>query len=215
MDRLLIVAPNADIYRSSIEVVEESGIPAQVIQATSADVLERVAQVFADGQPGVIVARGHQAQILRDGQSVPVVQIVLSPQDMVSLMDRARTIAGHPHPHVAFIGFRSMFSDCEQIARLIGVEMELGFGATGPELPEAVARAVEHGAEVIIGGEIACQAAVSLGVRSLFMDQMKGSILQAIRSALHTLDALRLERRRVSEVTALLDYSFDAILRLD
>lgn len=214
MNKLLIAAPNASIYQSALDIVTEARLNAQVVQATSENIVELVRREFAH-DTGVVVARGHQAQLLKSQLTVPVVDIVLSGMDMAILLSHARRILDRPKPRIAFVGFRYMFPDCSPLADILDVDPYIYYAASGKDVPAVVEQAVLNGAELIIGGEMACQHAARLGKPSLFMDSMKESVRKAIRTAIHTLDATVLEQKRSAEFSSLLDYSFDAILKLD
>lgn len=214
MNKLLIVAPNASIYQSAMDIVTEAQLDAKVIQATSEHIVDIVRKEFAN-DTGVVVARGHQAQLVKSQLTVPVVDIVLSGMDMIILLDHARRILDRPRPRIAFVGFRYMFPDCSPLADIMDVDPYIYYASTGREVPDVVEQAAADGAALIIGGEMACQHAARLGLPSLFMDSMKESVRTAIRTAMHTLDATVLEQRRSAEFSSLLNYSFDAILKLD
>lgn len=214
MNKLLIVAPNVSIYQSAVNIVTEAQLNAQVIQATSDNIVELVRREFA-GDTGVVVARGHQAQLVKSQLTVPVVDIVLSGMDMAVLLDHARRMVSGPRPRIAFVGFRYMFPDCSPLAEILDVDPYIYYASSGRDVPEVVERAAQDGAALIIGGEMACQHAARLGLPSLFMDSMKESVRTAIRTAMHTLEATMLEQRRTAEFSSLLDYSFDAILKLN
>lgn len=214
MNKLLIVAPNHQLYVLTSELLRETGINAEVFQATSATVVDTVRHEM-EGHTGVVLARGHQAQLLKHQTDIPVVEITLSAQDMAVLMNRASAMVEHPQPRIAFVGFRYMFSNCAEIAAIMNIDMRIEYASSGTDVPEVVHRAVTDGAEVIIGGEIACHAAEELGIKSLFMDSARESILNGIRNAMRTLEALEQEQRRSAELSSLLNYSFDAVIRLD
>lgn len=214
MNKLLIVAPNASIYQSAMEIVTEAQLDAKVVQTTSAHIVELVRKEFAN-DTGIVVARGHQAQLVKSQLNVPVVDIVLSAMDMAILLDHARHLLNQPRPRIAFVGFRYMFSDCSPLADIMEVDPYIYYAASGKDVPAVVEQAAADGAKLIIGGEMACQHAARLGLHSLFMDSMKESIRTAIRTAIHTLEATMLEQRRSAEFSSLLDYSFDAILKLN
>lgn len=214
MNKLLIAAPNVSIYQSALDIVTEAHLDAQVIQATSESVVEVVRREFAH-DTGVVVARGHQAQLLKSQLNIPVVDIVLSGMDMAILLSHARRLLNRPTPRIAFIGFRYMFPDCSPLADILDVDPCIYYAVSGKDVPAVVEQAVLKGAELIIGGTMACQHATRLGVPSLFMDSMKESVRTAIRTAIHTLDATLLEQKRSAEFSSLLDYSFDSILKLN
>lgn len=214
MNKLLIVAPNASIYQSAVDIVTEAQLDAKVVQATSEHIVELVRKEFAN-DTGIVVARGHQAQLVKSQLTVPVVDIVLSGMDMIILLDHARRILSTPKPRIAFVGFRYMFSDCTPLADILNVDPYIYYAASGKDVPTVVEQAVAEGAELIIGGDLACKHATQLGLPSLFMDSMKESVRTAIRTAMHTLKATMIEQQRAAEFSSLLDYSFDAILKLN
>lgn len=214
MNKLLIAAPNVSIYQSALDIVTEADLDAKVIQATSENVVELVRREFAH-DTGVVVARGHQAQLLKSQLNIPVVDIVLSGMDMAILLSHARRLLNRPTPRIAFVGFRYMFPDCSPLADILDVDPCICYAVSGKDVPAVVEQAVLKGAELIIGGEMACQHAARLGVPSLFMDSMKESVRTAVRTAMHTLDATMLEQKRSAEFSSLLDYSFDSILKLN
>lgn len=214
MNKLLIVTPNEQIYQHAMVIVTEAFINAKVVKAKSDDVVEMVKAEFA-ADTGVVVARGNHAHLLKTYTNIPVVDIELTGQDMAVLLDQACKTVAHPNPRIAFVGFRYMFSNCTPIANILGADVRIYYASSGRDIPNVVERAVGEGAELIIGGEIACSHATHMGVLSLFMDSMKESLRYAIRSALHMMDALKEEQRKTAEFMSLLNYSFDAILRLD
>ncbi len=215
MNKLLIVTPNDSIYNAAVNIISEADVDARVIKASSANVVEMVKKEF-EGNAGIIVARGHQAQLLKTETNIPVVDIVLTGQDMAELLKKACRMVKHPNPRVAFVGIRHMFSDCTAFADILGADVQIFYAACSADLPKVVEQAIlEMRAECIIGGEIACQAAEDLGVQSLFMDSATESIRYAIRTAVRMMDALRAEQEKSAEYKSLLNYSFDAILRLD
>ena len=137
MNKLLIVAPNASIYQSAMDIVTEAQLDAKVIQATSEHIVELVRKEFAN-DTGVVVARGHQAQLVKSQLTVPVVDIVLSGMDMIILLDHARRILDRPRPRIAFVGFRYMFPDCSPLADIMDVDPYIYYAASGREVPDVV-----------------------------------------------------------------------------
>ena len=214
MNKLLIVAPNTSIYQSAMDIVTEAQLDAKVVQTSSEHIVELVRKEFAN-DTGVVVARGHQAQLVKSQLSVPVVDIVLSAMDMIILLDRARRTLTVPRPRIAFVGFRYMFSDCSPLADILDVDPYVYYAGSGMEVPFVVEQAAAEGAMLIIGGEMACKHATKLGLPSLFMDSMKESVRTAVRTAMHTLNATVMEQHRAAEFSSLLNYSFDAILKLN
>lgn len=213
MNKLLVVMPNRLMYMSAKRIIDEAGIDATVIETTSVRVLEDVAREM-ENNTGIVVARGNQAQILKKSALYPVAEIIFTGQEMALFIHEALKKAGHENPRIAFIGFRHMYSDIENLALLGNADVQLFYAASSQDVVPTVDRALSAGFEVIIGSENACRYAESIGVKTVFIDHSDVCIRDAIRRALFSLNAMRIEQQKTAEFMSLLNYSFDAILRL-
>ncbi|MBR1586328.1 MAG: PrpR N-terminal domain-containing protein [Clostridia bacterium] len=214
MKSLLILAANAAERASAQEIVREADLDAAILEATPQNVVEKVQQHLQDGL-GVAVARGQLANILKSQRTVPVVEVVLSGQDIAVLLDRACAIVGHPNPRIALIGQRHMFSNPEPLARVLHADVFLYYIASEEDIPDALRRAQGVNTEIVIGDETICTSARAAGMNALMIGPIRESLLSAIRMALRLSDALLQEQRRSKEIQSLVHYSSDAIIRLN
>ena len=214
MNKLLVVMPNRLLYDTAVDIVNKAGIDAEVIETTSDQVLEDV-QLAMEGCTGLLIARGNQAQILKRANDYPVVEIIFSGQEMAHFINEACRQIDHPRPSIAFVGFHHMYSDIASLSKLANADVSIYYAGNSAQVIPTVDRAVAEGAEVIIGSENACRHATSIGIRTVFVDGSSECIRDALRRALFAMNAMQLEQRKTAEFTSLLDYSFDAILKLN
>ena len=214
MSKLIIATPNTVMFNQAVEVIENAGLDAKVLLVSSQNVLETVARERENGAT-VVVARGNHAHLIKTHTDMPLIEIVLSGQELAVLIEQAAAVAGKPRPKIALIGFRYMFSDPEPFARILGVDVSIYYASSTEGIPETVEQIQTDGADVIIGGEIALQHAERIGLKSVFLGSSKASMLTAISMAGRVLYGIEMEQRRSLEFMSLLDYSFDVILKLD
>ncbi len=214
MSKLLLVMPTPQMFREAQELIKEEALDAQALLVSSADVVEQVTNAQMQGAL-VAIARGNQANLIIKHCSIPVVEIVLSGQAIALLLSRAKALLQTQRPRVAFVGFRNMFGDTLVFEEVLGVSILNLYVDTSADIPQAVHRAKAEGVDLLIGGEIAMQTAEQIGLKALFLESARDSILEAVKTALRVLYAVELEKKNSNEIMALLNYTFDGVLRIN
>ena len=214
MSKLLLMMPTQRMYEQAQRLIPTLGVEAEALLASSRNVVQQVTQAQERGAL-VAVARGNQAYLIQRHTSLPVVEVVLSGQAIVDLIAAAKARLKTPHPNLAFVGFRNMFTDTSPFEAPLDVSIRNYYVEDSAQIPLAVDQAREDGMDLVIGGEIAMQRAREAGLPSLFVESTEDSIREAIEEALRILRAVELERQNTTEVMTILNYSFNGVLRLD
>ena len=214
MLKLLVVTPNPTVYDATVRIVQTTKFDAEVIQTTSRQVVEDVSKAM-EGCTGIVVARGNQAQLLKKHVEYPVSEITFSGQEMAGFVKQACDLIPHKHPKIAFVGFRHMYSDVENIGALANADVKVYYAGSSDMVAQVTRNAIQDGAEAIIGSENACNYAAAHGITTVFVDSSDECIRDALRRARLAMDAIKVEQRRTAEFSSLLNYSFDAILKLN
>ena len=163
----------------------------------------------------IIIARGLQASLIKQYTDIPVVEIVLTAQEMALLVTRAKQIVKKPKPMIAVVGFYNMFCDMSYFDELYGIVLQTYYVRQGSELEGAVEEAVKQGADLIIGGDLAVSKATKAGVPSLFLSMTEDSLRQAFAMAERMDYAVSVEKKTAAQLETLLDYSYNGVIRLD
>ncbi len=214
MAGMIIAVPNKEMFQQATEILSGQDTLAQVLLTTSKTVVQDVSALGGEDFP-VVVARGNHAKLLKAETPFTVVEIVLSGQEMALLVEAACAMTGKENTNVAFIGFPSMFSDPTPFAHVFKANIRIYTADGEPEIEAQVLEAIKEGADVIVGGEIAMKYANARGCQALFLSSTSESIYMALRTAKRVLYGIAMENRRSQEFMALLNYSFDGILKLD
>lgn len=214
MTKIIIAVPNQTMYEQAQKVLSDLQVDAHVLKTTSETVVDDVLKA-QNGDDAVVVVRGHHAQLLKKHMALPLVEITLSGQEIALLIKKACLVCTKARPHIAFIGYHSMFGDLSPFADIFDVDIQAYYANESLSIQSAVEQAVAAGANVIIGGKIAVEYAGRLPVSTLFLESTTESITMALRSALRVQYGINMEKKRYAQLLALLNYSFDAVLILD
>ncbi len=215
MGKIALLVPREEMLHQAHNILQGKKFrihEMKVISTESAVVEAR--QSIADGAT-IIIARGLQASLIKQYTNIPVVEIVLTAQEMALLVMKAKQIVKKPKPVIAVVGFKNMFCDMSFFDELYGIELRTYFVRQGSELPQAAQIAVEDGVDLMIGGDTVVSIAAGNGIPSLFQSMTEDSLRQAFAMAERMEYAMDAEKKTTAQMETLLDYSFNGIIRLD
>ncbi|MDO4269020.1 MAG: PrpR N-terminal domain-containing protein [Eubacteriales bacterium] len=215
MGKTALLVSREEMLHQAHNILQEKSFQIHEMRVISTEhAVTEARRSIADGA-SIIIARGLQASLIKQYTDIPVVEIVMTAQEMALLVTRAKQIVSADRPVIAVVGFENMFCDMSYFDELYGIELRTYYARRGAELPEAVRRAVEDGVDLVIGGDTAVTAAGKAGVASLFLSTTEDSMRQAISMAASLEYAMNVEKKTAAQMETLLDYSFSGVIRLD
>ncbi len=167
------------------------------------------------GGASIIIARGLQASMIKQYTDIPVIEIVITAQEMALLIVKARQILKKPNPVIAVVGFRNMFCDMSYFDSIYDIELRTFYAPNNEQLRAYALRAVEEKVDLIIGGEVAVEAAAEHNVPSLFLSNTEDSLRNAFSMAESVSYAMDVEKKNAAQMETLLDYSFGGVVNAD
>lgn len=218
MAKIIALLPNAHMLAQAEAVIRKDNMDAAAVITDSEHVLDVLKT--AEGQGALVaVARGNHAHLIKESTNIPLAEIRLNGQEIASLIHRAKLLLepseGDERPLIALVGFYNMFTAHEPLAKILNANVRVYYAMDSHSITQTVDAACADGAKVVVGGEIAISRAEANGVRSLFLDSMEGSVSDALMTARRILFAIELEKQMTDEFMSLLNYSFDAIVKLN
>jgi transcriptional regulator with PAS, ATPase and Fis domain len=214
MVKIAFMAANRDMLEQAEQIAAKFDMDVEIKLTTSAQVVAEANLAVKNGAD-IVIARGTQAYLIRKHTRIPVVEIVLTGQELASLINEARKMTGKSAPVIGIAGVKSMFSNIKPFEAIFNLTIREYFVAKGEELEAAVQLAWEDQVDIIIGGEIVIACASKRGLPALFLTSQLDSVEDAFRNAERIAYALELEKRNTTELRTILNYSFDGIMRLD
>ncbi len=208
--KVVVVATYPGMGEDAAEIVAHFGLDAQVLTGDFAEGVKAARQAIADGAE-VIVSRSATAVLIAKSVEVPVVEVEISPYDLVrclaGLRDRRRPIG--------VIGFQKLVYGSASIGKMLGADIrEIVIGAA-EELPDKMAAAAAEGIGTIIGGATAVDIAKKCGLEGAVLTSGKEALAKAIHDALRIAEVRSRERARAELIRVLVDTSNDGIIVID
>lgn len=217
MGKIALLVSREEMIYQAHNILQERKYPISEMKVVrSESVVIEARQSIADGA-SIIIARGLQASLIKQYTDIPVVEIVLTAQEMALLIMRAKQIVKKPQPVIAVVGFKNMFCDMSYFDELYDIQLRTYYGTQGMEreLKELVSQAVQEGADLIVGGDTAVDAATVMGVPSLFLSMTEDSLKNAFSMAESMEYAMNVEKKSAARMETLLDYTFNGVIQLD
>lgn len=217
MGKITLLVSREEMLYQAHNILQEKKYPIKemrVIRSESA--VTEARRAIADGA-SIIIARGLQASLIKQYTDIPVVEIVLTAQEMALLVMKARQIIRKPRPVIGVVGFQNMFCDMSYFDQLYDIDLRTYYLTQGLEqgLKDLVRQAAGEGADLIIGGDTAVEEAARAGVPSLFLSMTEDSLRNAFSMAQRMEYAMEVEKKSAVQIETLLDYTFHGVIRLD
>lgn len=141
-----------------------------------------------------IISRGGTAQLLQKTMDIPVIEIAVSPIDIM----RAMKLAENVSDHYAIVGFPSVTASARQLCQLMQQEIHIHTIQGEEQVEETLRKLQKQGTQAILCDMVTHTAAIKLGLNVVLITSGPESIQQAFSDAVRlsrNYDALREENR--------------------
>ena len=155
MGRISVLVPTEEMVHLSHNILQEGRFSdiQEVIQVSTEDAVAQARQAAARGS-SILVARGLQAALIKRHTSIPVVEIVISAQEMALLIQRARQLILKERPTIAVAGNQNMFCDMSRFEDIFHINLQLFLAQDDGDLEKKAQEAAQSGADLLIGGKL-------------------------------------------------------------
>lgn len=210
----LLVSREEMLYQAHNILQEKKYAIGEMRVIRTEDAVSEARQSIAKGA-SIIIARGLQASLIKQYTDIPVVEIVITAQEMALLVMKAKQILKKSNPVIAVVGFRNMFCDMSYFDTIYEIDLRTYYAEKGARLREAAVQAVQDGVDLVIGGDTAVEVADAAGAPSLFLSITEDSLRNAFSVAESMEFAMGTQKRSEAQIETLLDNSFSGVTRMD
>lgn len=215
MVKIGMLLPEKGMEAVARKLVAENKIDVVYLKAIPTVDAVNEARLAVEAGAHVIIARGYQAKLIKQYTNIPMVEMRLQPQEIGLLIKRAKVLVKKEHPVIAILAFENMLADLSYMEELFGVTLKIEYLNRIEEAAQRIRAMKDDQVDVIIGGEITCQAAESLGYPALFYQSTEGSLREALKVAENMASALEVEKQNVAQFETVLDTSFNGIIKVN
>jgi len=215
MSKIAVLLPREFMLEQAKKIIEEEQLDIDILRVIkTADSVYEARRAVEEGA-GIIVARGGQAAFIKKYTNIPIAEIVLTAQEMGRLIKRAKEILAKTNPSVAIIGFKNMYGDMTYFEEIFDITLKTYFIETIEETDDMIGLALQEGADLIIGGDVANELAKARNVPAIFIESTEDSIRNALSTASKMSYAAELEKTHIAQFETVLDTSVNGIIKIN
>lgn len=214
MGKIALFVPRPEMTAIARNLLAEKPYGISEVKTVRTDLAVGEASLAAANGTTIIIARGLQASLIRESINVQVVEIVMTAQEMALLVKEAKRLTNKERPVISVIGFENMFSDMSYFNEIYDIELRRYLIPMGERIEDAARMALDEKPDAVIGGEVAVEMAKKDGIPAVFFTATEDSLRNAMENAMLLDRAMESEKNHAAQIDTLLDYSFNAIVRI-
>ncbi|MEN6567064.1 MAG: sigma 54-interacting transcriptional regulator [Veillonellales bacterium] len=217
MPRIAFIAPDKHLFLQGKKIVNELELNDRVdFYLARLNRAVRLAKRLENEDVDVIVCRGGTAHvIIKSKIRIPVVEIVITGQDLAQVFYEAKKITALSHPKVAILAFKNMVYDTETLSKILDIDLTIYPLEETDDIPLKVAEVVKANTDVVVGGIKTIMMCKKAGLKVLPIRSghfsMRAAFVEAQRIAL----GRKIEKEQTQEFKALIDYSIEGIISIN
>lgn len=215
MAGIALLMPSPDLYEQARKFYDKTDYHITTIEETTFQNVVSKAREAIDAGSNIIISRGRQAYEIRQYTNVPVVEMVITAQEMGLLIVKAKQFTKNPHPLIGVIAWKEMLCDMTYFSELYDADILFYSQDETTKIQDSVIDAYNHHVDVIIGGKTSLIYAEQYNIPALEISSTGESIHIAVRTAENMYQMLEEEQHNYAIFSTILDSSFNGIFKID
>lgn len=216
MAKIAFIASDKPLFRQGKQVVSELGLDDQVtMYYARLKRAVRLAQKLQNTTVDVIIARGAATQLIPEANiRIPVVNIVVTAQDLAQMFQEAKHLSGLPGPKVAFIAFSNIAPGLEALSHVLGIDLTVYRLKSESDIPVAIEKVAKANYDILVGGKKTVFLAQAKGLKSILFHSESHSIRAALLEAQKIALGREIEKENAEKFKFLIDHSPEGIISI-
>ncbi len=215
MAKIVMLLPKKYMLDQAEKVIRESGFAVDTIRIIeTVDSVDEARRCIEEGA-NIIVARGVQAQLIKNHTNIPVAEISMTAQEIGLLVLESKKIVKKKTPCIAIVALKNMMNDISCFDKLFDVKLNCYFTDNFYQMEQAVEGAVKDGADIILGGDHVIRSVEKYNIPALFLRSTEDSIRKALQMAQKIGYAIDVEKSSKAQFETVLDTAFNGIIKID
>ena len=212
MKPILVIAPHTKIEHEAKKIASHHH-DVEVKLALLDQSLEIVAQAEKEGVEAII-SRGGTAKIIRKSLgSLPVIEIQVSPYDLL----HAIYVARKHGRNICIIGFRNIIEGVQLLHSILDVNINVYLIEHEEDGEKHLKQIIHSGKRIdaLLGGAVAEKLALKYGIPTVPLETGSTAIDLSIQEARRIIEVTRKEKKKTEEFKAILHYINEAVVSID
>jgi PAS domain-containing protein len=217
MAKIAFIASDKNLYTQGKISIQELGLQNKVvIYFARLQRAARLAKVLQNEDISVIIARGGTAKLINESNiNIPIVEIIVTGQDLAAMFQESQHATGIQNPKVAFIAFENIAPDMEALSHVLGIDLTVHRIKEPADIPLMIQTVAQAPYDVLVGGIKTVVMAQKLGLKTILIHSGSYSIKAALLEAQKIALGRKIEKENAGKFKALIDYSIEGIISVD
>lgn len=212
MRPILIVAPHTKIEYAAKKLAENYN-DVDVKLALLEQAVEMVKNAEKEGVEAII-SRGGTARIIEKAvPSVPVIEMHVSPYDMINAIYTARKYG----PNICIIGFENIIEGVRTLDPILNASIKVYHIANGEDGERYIKNLIDSGERIdaLLGGVVAESLANKYSIPTVQLETGTAAIDSSIKEARRIVEVARKEKEKTEQFKAILHYINEGVISID
>ncbi|RKL68102.1 hypothetical protein CR203_06295 [Salipaludibacillus neizhouensis] len=201
--KVLVIAP----YKGMVELIKNMDSQFHDFEITlhEADLNQslELVQMYKDEQKNFdfIISRGGTAKMLRENNSLPVIDVGVSGYDILRIL----TFLKNYKTKIGMVGFKNVIHSFEAVSNVINIDIDYKIIKHESEVQNTLDKLKEEGISIIVGDAITVRLASEKGMQGVLITSGKESIMEAFNNVRRMNDEIQRLRSKSSVYENLLN----------
>ncbi len=208
MTKIAFILPDNKLIKRSQEICRELKMEDQVefFRNDIDDAIALAKELDRNDSVDAIISRyGIAHMLMQEKLNVPVIEIMVTGQDLAQAFYEAKIRTGVKHPKITYLAFSNMSNDIQRLSRIMGIELEI----LELESPEDIKRIIDaiprKSTDILMGGATSMAYGSQKGFITQIVESGDCALREAFKSAQKVILAKRSERRHTEEFMTLVN----------
>ncbi len=212
MKPILIISPHIDLEHVFETKLAQKYTDVDVKLALLDEAIEIVTDAEKSGVE-VIISRGGTARIIEKHVSIPVVEINVSPYDILTAIYSAKKYGNN----IAVIGFYNIIHNVELLGPILDLNIYAHNIIDKVEAENYLIELInsEKKVDVLLGGTVAQNLAEKYDIPTILLKTSPEALELSIKEAKKLVEVGRKEKEKTQQFKAVLDYINEAVISVD
>jgi PAS domain S-box-containing protein len=209
---ILIIAPRKEILYEAKKLVENYD-DVDVELALLEQALEIARNAEREGVEAII-SRGGTARIIEKAvPSIPIVQMHVSPYDMLNAIYNAKQYG----QNICIIGFENIIEGVNSLGSILDANIKVCYIADSEDGERQIKQLINSGEKIdaLLGGTVAENLALKYNIPTVALETGISSIDASIKEARRIVEVARKEKAKTEQFKAILHYINEGVISID
>lgn len=216
MPKIAFIAPDRRLLHDGQKIAKDLQIEEEIsFYLATLDDAVRLAKSFDSNDVDAIISRYGTANLLLHANlDIPIVEIMVTGQDLAEAFFEAKKRTGRPHPRIIYLAFSNMANDIMRISEILDIDLKVIEVYSPHDITMTIDQLDLSSVDALIGGGTSMAYAQQRHPITQVVHSGECALREAFRSAKKIALARRTEQNRTKEMQTVINAIREGIISI-